>query len=294
MSTRAIDTAQDAESRERELTHLVDQWTAHMRWRKNYDRWREDRLWQEDGQARRLRSVANVASSLTGKQVLDIGSGMGGFLVAAKRNGINAVGIEPNDDYCTITRLRAARYDLPPLVLQSVGEALPFPDASFDVVLAQDILEHVHDPMRTLREIRRVLRPDGVALVTVINRFAWRDPHYHLRGLNWIPRRWAEAIVVRVGRSKRGAHFRDNQRLSDMYYDTFAGFQRRAAVLGFAAIDTKEPTPMNSDQWTPDGSHTTIKHILTRFGLLNPVYRVHRFMFASTYEIALRPTRCTQ
>ena len=39
---------------EAELAALVDRWTAHMRWRKNYDRWREDRLWQEDHQAARF------------------------------------------------------------------------------------------------------------------------------------------------------------------------------------------------------------------------------------------------
>jgi SAM-dependent methyltransferase len=45
--------------------------------------------------------------------------------------------------------------------------ALPFPDASFDLILATDIIEHVDDDALALREMRRVLKPDGRVLVTV-------------------------------------------------------------------------------------------------------------------------------
>jgi ubiquinone/menaquinone biosynthesis C-methylase UbiE len=283
-------TAVDARAREEMLTALIDRWTEHMRWRKNFQRWREDRLWQEDCQMPRIRAIERECGPLGGKRVLDIGSGMGGFLVAAARNTMRVVGLEPNVDYCTITRLRGARYGLTPSVVRSVGETLPFPDQSFDVVLAQDILEHVRDPDATLREMRRVVRPGGVALVTVINRFAWRDPHYHLRGINWLPRPLGEAIVERIGRSKRGARFTDNQRLTEMYYDTFGGFAARATTMGFVATDMKEsllmhPTPTDATS----ARHAALKRALRRCGLLRASYRLHRFAVVSTFEVALRP-----
>lgn len=281
-------TPADASAREAMLTALIDRWTAHMRWRKNFDRWREDRLWQEDGQMPRLRAIERERGSRVGDRVLDIGSGMGGFLVAAGRNGMAVVGLEPNADYCAITRLRGARYGLSPSVVQGVGETLPFPDRSFDVVLAQDILEHVRDPGAAIREMRRMVRPGGVALVTVINRFAWRDPHYHLRGINWLPRRLGEALVERIGRSKRGARFTDNQRLTEMYYDTFNGFAARVAGMGFVAIDMKESLlvhPTDADR----ARHAAPKRALRRCGLLRAAYRLHRFAVASTFEVALRP-----
>ncbi|HEY7907430.1 MAG TPA: methyltransferase domain-containing protein [Thermomicrobiales bacterium] len=282
--------APDANAREAMLTALVDRWTEHMRWRKNFDRWREDRLWQEDGQMPRIRMIEREHGPNGGERVLDIGSGMGGFLVAAARNAMNVVGLEPNADYCTITRLRGARYGLTPSVVRSVGETLPFSDHSFDVVLAQDILEHVRDPDSTLREMRRVVCPGGLALVTVINRFAWRDPHYHLRGINWLPRPLGEAIVERIGRSKRGARFTDNQRLTEMYYDTFGGFAARVAGMGFVATDMKESLLMQpTATGAKNARHAALKRALRRCGLLRAAYRLHRCAVVSTFEVALRP-----
>lgn len=282
------DDSDAAIEREARLVALVDRWTAHMRWRKNYDRWREDRVWQEETQMPRLRAIEREIGPVSGKRALDIGSGMGGFLVAAASQGMLTTGVEPNGDYCTITRLRAARYGCVPAVLRGVGEELPFHDATFDVVLALDILEHVRDPDATLREIRRVLKPDGVAFVTVINRFAWRDPHYHLRGVNWLPRAWGEWAVERIGRSKRGAGFADNQRLAEMYYDTLAGFVSRASRLGFGTYDTREAALVDRSSGT-GGRRAAIVAWLARWRLLLPVYRAHRFLVASTFEVALRP-----
>lgn len=48
--------------------------------------------------------------------------------------------------------------------------ALPFPDASFDVVVAHFVIEHLREPLPALREVRRVLRPGGIAAI--------KDPYY--------------------------------------------------------------------------------------------------------------------
>jgi SAM-dependent methyltransferase len=289
-TTLSAPTSPPAGERERQLIALVDRWTAHMRWRKGFDRWREDRLWQEDTQAKRLRALERELGTLRDTRVLDIGSGMGGFLVAAARNGVRVAGLEPNSDYCAITRLRAARYDLPPSVAQGFGERLPFASGIFDAVLAQDILEHVRDPMAVLDEIRRVLKPEGVALVTVINRFAWRDPHYHLPALNWLPRRIAERVVACAGRSKRGARFADNQRLSDMYYDTFAGFARRAKERGFRVVDVRERT-LRERTRLPSGMRGAALCTLRRVHLDGAAYRGYRFAALGTFELVLYPER---
>ena len=50
------------------------------------------------------------------------------------------------------------------------GEALPYPDACFDVVVCVDVLEHVQDLARVLAEVSRCLRPGGLFLFDTINR----------------------------------------------------------------------------------------------------------------------------
>ena len=59
-----------------------------------------------------------------------------------------------------------------------IGEAaeLPFEDGSFDLVTALDVVEHLDDDAAAFREMRRVLRPGGLLLVTVpAHRFLWGD-----------------------------------------------------------------------------------------------------------------------
>ena len=61
---------------------------------------------------------------------------------------------------------------------------LPFPDNFFDAVVAKDILEHLQKPWRILAEVRRVLKPAGVVIASVIchrNHRVWSD-YTHIRG----------------------------------------------------------------------------------------------------------------
>lgn len=88
--------------------------------------------------------------------VLDVGCGTGRNLPLVP-DGARAVGLEPSWEALQRARHRAPRV---PLVIGSV-EALPFRDAAFDTVLSGLVFCSVPDPQRGLREVRRVLRPDG-------------------------------------------------------------------------------------------------------------------------------------
>src|SRR5579885_2212514 len=70
--------------------------------------------------------------------------------------------------------------------------ALPFADGAFDIVITNHVIEHVGDrdaQLRHLREVKRVLRSDGVGYLAVPNRWQLVEPHYRLAFLSWLPRR---------------------------------------------------------------------------------------------------------
>jgi ubiquinone/menaquinone biosynthesis C-methylase UbiE len=81
------------------------------------------------------------------------------------------------------------------------GSALPFPDHSVDLVVFNHIYEHVVEPEAVMAEIRRVLRPDGVAYFGFANRLGIIEPHYRLPFLSWLPRKAADRYVAMTGRA---------------------------------------------------------------------------------------------
>jgi 2-polyprenyl-3-methyl-5-hydroxy-6-metoxy-1,4-benzoquinol methylase len=270
-----------------QLVAAIEPWLQHMRWRSNFAQWRERRINQEHYQEARLRQLESIAGPLDRQILLDVGAGMGGFAVAAALAGATVAACEFNRDYCEIIKLRAARNDLTLPVYNAAGEALPFADRSFDTIVSWDVIEHVQDPARMLQEFNRVLLPGGVALVTAINRWAWKDPHYHIRGLNWLPRPWAERLIRRRGRSKEGAAFQDMQRLSEMHYFSYGAFVRLARRYGFRVYDLKERELLAGKLHSPRRSRRLIRSALRALRLERAAYRAQRQWYVGMFELAL-------
>lgn len=120
--------------------------------------------------------------------ILDVGCGTGGMLVHLAHFG-NALGVDPFPEAADACRIRNV-----PFVLGS-GTELPFRDATFGAALALDVIEHVDDHAGILREMRRVLRPGGLALITVpAYQFLWsrhdelnhHQRRYRRRGLRTV------------------------------------------------------------------------------------------------------------
>jgi ubiquinone/menaquinone biosynthesis C-methylase UbiE len=142
------------------------------------------------------RGTALATMIAEGSRVLEVGCGTGGFLVAARRAGLEVVGADVATRWLVVARRRLADRGLSAPLVGANAERLPWADASFDVVVADSVLEHVADPLAALREWRRVARPGGRLLVWSPNRYSLLpDPHVGLWGLGWLPRRWAPAYV---------------------------------------------------------------------------------------------------
>ena len=113
------------------------------------------------------------------RRVLDLGSGDGG-LAAGKpaASEIHALDISLERVRALTGYTSATQWDL------DNDEPFPFADAYFDAVVAKDILEHLQKPWIVLSRVKRVLKPGGVVLASVIchrSRRAWSD-YTHVRG----------------------------------------------------------------------------------------------------------------
>ena len=126
-----------------------------------------------------LRFLEATRALTPGADVLEIGTGTGGMLHALLQRGVRARGVEINP--ALIAESKKWYGDLP--VHAVSGVMLPFPDASFDVVLSFDVFEHIRDSDAHLREVSRVLRPHGRYLVqtpskwpnTVFETIRWKS-----------------------------------------------------------------------------------------------------------------------
>ena len=105
-----------------------------------------------------------------GKQVLEVGCGTGTDLLQFARGGACVTGLDLTPRSIEIARHRFDVYNLPGEFAIGDGEALSFPDASFDAVYSFGVLHHTPDTGRAVREIHRVLRPGGKAVVMLYNR----------------------------------------------------------------------------------------------------------------------------
>jgi SAM-dependent methyltransferase len=162
-----------------------------------------DQLLQDDGSLvlNQVQSVLPLPSNAT---VLDVGSGVGTFVLGCRRRGIRALGMEPDriGQGSQLSSLRIARRRTSELVfVAGLGEDLPFRDRSFDLVTMNQVIEHVRDQKACLREAVRVLKPGGALYIACPNYFRFYEPHYKIFWLPLMPKFLGRAYLRLRGRN---------------------------------------------------------------------------------------------
>jgi SAM-dependent methyltransferase len=107
--------------------------------------------------------VEDICRRVTDRRprILDVGCGTGANLLMLSKYGA-AEGVDISEDALAFCRERGLDR-----VKQGAGEELPYEDGTFDLVTAFDVVEHMDDDLAGLKEMCRVLRPGGHALLFV-------------------------------------------------------------------------------------------------------------------------------
>ena len=159
--------------------------TAHTANNRLYDEL-SDTWWDERSMLNLLKTTVNpwrvpyFTSLLQNQQrnaaaldLLDVGCGGGLLAEEFARLNCRVSGIDPSEHSISTARSHARQNGLDIDYQHGFGNALPFAEASFDVVSCCDVLEHIEDWPATVAEISRVLKPGGLFLFDTINRTAY-------------------------------------------------------------------------------------------------------------------------
>lgn len=130
--------------------------------------------------------------------VLDVGCGTGDLGRYRPPGDVSVHGVDVDPGAVEVARAYEQA-----VCLDLEVSLLPYDSETFDAVLARDILEHLEDPARIVREIFRVLRPRGVLVASVIMARPSRvwDDYTHVRGFT---RRSARLLLEDAGFSVEG------------------------------------------------------------------------------------------
>ncbi len=127
--------------------------------------------------------VKMATEGLAPGRLLDIGCGVGDFLVQMQKQKWEVMGVEPSDDAKNIAEARLGFRPIGP------SDYASLPDASFDVITLWHVLEHVDDLKTQTSEITRLLKPKGRLVIALPNFQSFDCQHFKDKWAAWdVPR----------------------------------------------------------------------------------------------------------
>jgi SAM-dependent methyltransferase len=158
-----------------------------------------DRYWGREKQVKQV--IKRVSDPGV---ILDVGCATGILLSGMRRRGWDCYGVEPNQYAANYAQ---QRFDLK--IFCGYLENANYPEKFFDVITMMDVLEHVFDPINTIREIHRILKPGGYFIGNLPNGNAWER---FLFGPYWVgweaPRHYHVFTPKTIKKILEDQHFR--------------------------------------------------------------------------------------
>ena len=165
--------------------------TVELGLREGYARWAAD----YDDEANPLIAleepvVMELVGDITGRDVLDAACGTGRYAIPLAQAGARVTGIDISEVMLGLARQKASEHGLSVDLRAADLRQLPFPDASFDVMVCALALCHLPELRQAVSELSRVLRPGGRLIVSDFHPFClligWRTALHRADATYWI------------------------------------------------------------------------------------------------------------
>jgi SAM-dependent methyltransferase len=195
------------------------------------------------GQGKRF-TLVKKHLDFKGKKILDVGCGLGMYSQEFSQEGALVFGIDVDGK-----KIEQAKGLFPKINFQTAGaEKIPFANNSFDLVFLHEVLEHVKDEEKTIKEIVRVLKTGGRLILFVPNRWFPFETHGLYLGkkyifgniplLNWLPNKLRNIFAphVRTYTAKRLKSLLEKRgleiKLVDFVWPAFDRIERKFSLPG--------------------------------------------------------------
>lgn len=165
-------------------------------------------------------SLLDAARVTAGTDMLDVGTGPGTVAAAARRRGAHVEAVDADPEMAETAARNNPGLDVQVALVQE----LPFPDATFDAVVGNYVINHVGEPERALTELRRVLRPEGRLALT-----CWPLPGSKAQS------------IVNDAMEQAGVFWREEVPVTPFFtYGNPAAFRDLVAGVGFRDVTVDE------------------------------------------------------
>lgn len=162
----------------------------------------QKRLTMEEAESN-INRIKELLGDLEGKSVLDLGCGWGDVVLklSVMTRAKYVLGIEPDRDRASLALSRGQNSDGSKVqIIIAVGESVPLPSNSVDIVCAYQVLEHVNSRQQVVEEMLRVLKPGGYIHMIMPNYAAFYEAHYKIKWMPFFPRPLAALYLKLRGR----------------------------------------------------------------------------------------------